>query len=74
MHKEIPKHLLPKEYGGLAGDVSGIIDYWSDVLIKRRNFFLEEEQFKSDERYRIGTSKADELFGINGSFRTLEVD
>lgn len=74
LHKEIPKRLLPIEYGGESGDIQAIINYWSNILMQKRDFFLEEENYKTDEKYRVGKSKTQSIFGTSGSFRTLDID
>ncbi|XP_055703505.1 retinol-binding protein pinta-like [Phlebotomus papatasi] len=73
LHKHIPKALLPTEYGGDAGPVQQIIDDWTDKLLERRDWFLEDDKFKSDERKRVGKAKNADIL-MQGSFRTLEFD
>jgi hypothetical protein len=44
-------------------------------LIAKRDFFLEDEKFGVDEKKRVGRPKnADNLFGLEGSFRQLAID
>merc|ERR1711887_535786 len=59
LHKEIPKDILPKEYGGTNGTVDDIIKDW----------LMEDEKYKVDESKRPGKPKTTgDLFGIEGSF------
>lgn len=75
MHKLVPKHLLPEEYGGNAGSLQTIIDDWKQRLINHRQWFAEDAIYKTDESKRPGKAKnADILFGTEGSFRSLEFD
>lgn len=75
LYKHIPKSILPSEYGGEAGPIQNIIDEWEKKLISYRDFFLEEVNYRNDERKRPGKPKnAESLFGIDGSFRKLNVD
>lgn len=75
LYQHIPKRLLPTEYGGEAGPLQDIIDKWVEKIESYRDFFLEDEQYGTDEKKRPGRPKnAESLFGIEGSFRKLEVD
>lgn len=51
-------------------------DHWKAKVESYRNWFLEQEEARSDESKRSdGTAKnSSVLFGIEGSFRKLEVD
>ena len=63
------------EYGGNDGTIQDIIDYWSERLSKQQPFFDEEEKYGTNESKRKGASLYNEsLFGIDGSFRKLNVD
>lgn len=49
--------------------------YWKKKCEDRRDFLIAQSQIKSDEAKRPGRPKtSDELFGIEGSFRKLNVD
>lgn len=75
LYKHVPRRLLPQEYGGDAGPIQNIIDYWEQKIIAYRDYFLEEDQYGTDEKKRPGRPKnAETLFGVEGSFRKLEVD
>ena len=75
LHKHIPKRLLPTEYGGEVESIQEIAQKWSDRLIEKREWFLEEMQFKSDESQRPAKAKnSADLFGNSGSFRKLDID
>lgn len=76
LYKHIPKEMLPSEYGGDAGPIQDIVDYWEKKILSYRDYFMEEElKYGTDERKRVGKPKNEEsLFGIDGSFRKLEVD
>ncbi|XP_059059454.1 alpha-tocopherol transfer protein-like [Achroia grisella] len=75
MYKSIPKSVLPKEYGGDDGTVQELTDHWKAKVESYRDWFLKEESVFSDESKRPGKPKtSSELFGVEGSFRKLEVD
>lgn len=71
----IPKRLLPAEYGGDAGPIQNIVDEWVKKVTDNKAFFEDEEALGSEEKKRIGRPKnAETLFGVDGSFRKLNVD
>ncbi|XP_068229029.1 retinol-binding protein pinta-like isoform X1 [Palaemon carinicauda] len=76
MHKYVPKSMLPSEYGGTAGTIQEIADYWLSKMDEHRDWFLEDEKHCADETRRPGKPKTvSDLFGgIEGSFRKLEFD
>ncbi|XP_053684681.1 retinol-binding protein pinta-like [Sabethes cyaneus] len=75
LYKYVPKRLLPEEYGGDAGSVQSIAEKWAKKIESYRDYFVEDEQYGTDEKKRPGKPRsADNLFGIDGSFRKLEVD
>lgn len=75
LHKVIPKCYLPEEYGGSGGKLDEIICACKDNLVAHRQYFLDDTKYRNDERKRLGRPKsASELFGVEGSFRSLEFD
>jgi hypothetical protein len=73
--KVVPQHLLPSEYGGNAGSIQSINERWEKKLLENRDYFLEASQYGTDEKKRKGAPKNSEsLFGIDGTFRKLEID
>lgn len=66
---------LPKEYGGNAGSVQSFAAEMNDKLMQRRDWFIDDEKYRTNESKRPGKTEAtDTLFGTNGSFRQLEFD
>ncbi|GJQ86158.1 hypothetical protein Trydic_g13438 [Trypoxylus dichotomus] len=75
MYKHIPKALLPTEYGGDAGPIQDLIDYWKKKVEDYAPWFKGDAKRFSDESKRPGRPKtATDLFGMEGSFRKLNVD
>lgn len=75
LHKEIPIELLPVEYGGQNGTIQDLIQYWENKIIEYRDYLIEEAKYGTDESKRQAPLKhADALFGVEGSFRKLDVD
>lgn len=75
LYKQVPKSLLPSEYGGDAGPIQDMVNHWEKKIMEYRPFFLDEDKYGSDESKRPGKPKTNEsLFGTDGSFRKLDVD
>lgn len=45
----MPKEYLPEEYGGLAGSIEEIGNFWANKMIDRREFLLEWDQYAMNE-------------------------
>ncbi|XP_067009451.2 retinol-binding protein pinta [Anabrus simplex] len=75
VYNNVPKSILPSEYGGEAGSLSSMAAAWKNKLENYREYFLEEENYGSDESKRPGKPKTQkELFGLEGCFKQLAVD
>lgn len=75
IYQYVPREILPKEYGGTDGTLQELTDYWKKKVEDYRDWFLEDMKYKSIESRRLGKPKTgDEIFGIEGSFRKLNVD
>ncbi|XP_055372732.1 alpha-tocopherol transfer protein-like [Condylostylus longicornis] len=75
LHKCVPKNILPNEYGGDAGTCAEIsAQYILPIMLKSKEWLQDDAQYKSDESKRVGQSKNNDMFGIEGSFKKLEID
>jgi len=75
LYNHIPRDILPEEYGGTAGPIQDLIDYWKNEVTKAKPELLKSNSYGVDENRRPGKPKtAEDLFGTDGSFRKLEVD
>lgn len=72
LYKFVPKECLPVEYGGTNGTIEEIIQHWSKKILDYRDFFIEEQNYGSDENLRLGEPvNYEHLSGCDGSFRML---
>lgn len=75
-HTIFPKSILPVEYGGENGSIEEISKYWEEKVFANRQLLIDATtKYGVDEKKRIETAKnAQNIFGIEGSFRQLEFD
>ncbi|GAB0096118.1 hypothetical protein DMENIID0001_115880 [Sergentomyia squamirostris] len=77
MFQLIPQRLFPAEYGGNAGTIADIVDFWEKKLISYADWFRDDEiLYGVDNGKRVSDQKdnSQELFGPNGTFRALNLD
>ena len=75
MQEDLGLDILPKEYGGTNGTVEELTKYWIEEVDRNREWLIEQNKFKTDETKRPGKPKLhSDIFGIEGSFRKLEID
>ncbi|KAF5296117.1 hypothetical protein FQA39_LY02751 [Lamprigera yunnana] len=75
LHMNLPKSILPKEFEGEADSLQEMLDEWKRKVESYRSWFLSDSVYRSDESKRIGKPKqSNDAFGIEGSFRKLEID
>lgn len=75
LYKEVPKAILPSDYGGQGLSTAELTDIWKKKVEDNRDFLLQQAKYLADESKRQGKPRTtEELFGIEGSFRKLDVD
>lgn len=76
-HKEVDPSILPKEYGGTM-ETAKMIDLWKKELKGKRERLLSYDNINlvSDQGIIRKRDKhhENEIMGLQGSFRKLEVD
>lgn len=67
---------MPTDYEGEAGSLASITEEWEKKFLSYRDYLVEENiKYGVDEKKRVGRPKnAESLFGIDGTFRQLQVD
>lgn len=75
LYEHVPKYLLPTEYGGEAGSIAEIMDYWERKLWEYREYLNEEINYRVDESKRVVPSDlVQSIYGIQGTFKQLDFD
>lgn len=75
LYKSVPKEILPNEYGGTAGPIEAMHNAWIKKMESYIPWFKEHEKLVADESRRPGKPKNyDDLFGMEGSFKKLNID
>jgi len=73
--EDLGAEVLPVEYGGTGGSLAEITEFWLTEAVKQKDWFARAEKYKSEEEKRPGGKKThSDLFGIEGSFRKLDID
>lgn len=52
LYHHIPKHLLPSEYGGEAGNIQSLNDYWEKILLNGHDDLVEWDKYGTNELLR----------------------
>lgn len=75
LYELIPREYFPEDYGGNNGCVADIIAQMEQEMLDYNDYLREDNQYGVDEQLRPGKRlNADTLFGIEGSFRKLDID
>jgi CRAL/TRIO domain len=75
LYEHIPRHCLPTEYGGDAGSLAAINEQLEIKLQSYSEYFKRTDAYGVQENKRPGKPKnAEQLFGTDGTFRTLSID
>ena len=67
--------ILPEELGGNNGKLQDHVEYTCRMISDKRDWLKLRTELKSDEAKRVGQAKDyNEIFGMEGSFRKLNLD
>lgn len=74
-YKIVPQEMLPKDFGGSAGSCNELREKNRTSLENNMEFFKEHAKQITDESKRIEKSTDfNKIFGLEGTFKKLEVD
>ncbi|XP_050353560.1 alpha-tocopherol transfer protein-like [Nymphalis io] len=76
LYKEIPKEILPKDYGGDGPSCASLAEQWKNIFKTEESKKIIEQCNKlvTDESKRSSVKFNEEYLGMPGSFRRLDVD
>ncbi|KAB0791327.1 hypothetical protein PPYR_03127 [Photinus pyralis] len=75
LYKSLPLDCMPKDYGGSLGSVQEMRAATVEMVLNNMDFIADEERKVADESKRPHpVTKFNELFGIEGTFKKLEID
>ncbi|KAK5638640.1 hypothetical protein RI129_012935 [Pyrocoelia pectoralis] len=71
----MPRECMPKDVGGLLGSVQEMQEKVKETVLNNMDFIEEDEKKLADESKRPQkNNKFDDVFGIEGTFRKMELD
>ncbi|XP_014283715.1 alpha-tocopherol transfer protein [Halyomorpha halys] len=70
--KYVPTELLPSDYGGEEKSSDLLNEYWLEVLVEKRDWFMKTSGQTADENKRPPDSS--DAYGVEGTFRSLSFD
>ncbi|XP_069965217.1 alpha-tocopherol transfer protein-like [Bactrocera oleae] len=75
LYAHIPKKYMPIQYGGENGCLDELEKSTFQQYLDHRDFFIEDVKYRNNEDLRVGKQPDYESsFGIEGSFRKIDVD
>uniref|UniRef100_A0A161ME35 Alpha-tocopherol transfer protein n=1 Tax=Triatoma infestans TaxID=30076 RepID=A0A161ME35_TRIIF len=72
--QDLEKANIPEDYGGEAPPLLSLHREYVKIISSAREWLIEEEKVKCDEKLRVGKSKKDVSQKIDISFKKLEID
>ncbi|KAG5883901.1 hypothetical protein JTB14_037185 [Gonioctena quinquepunctata] len=74
MKKLVPLEALPRDYGGSELSLSELNELWKERVGKYKDRFNILAKMKTNEKLRSAALISDDILGIHGHFRKLELD
>ncbi|XP_075216093.1 alpha-tocopherol transfer protein-like [Lycorma delicatula] len=76
LYKFIDKKILPRDYGGEEASIDELNDVWQKTIESFKEWVMTEGSLLTDESKRPKQCKYkySDLFGVEGSFRQLQID
>ncbi|XP_037813924.1 alpha-tocopherol transfer protein-like [Lucilia sericata] len=75
LYEHIPQKYLPQELGGENGSIEELTKEIKENFSKQQDYFLDDHNYRVEEKLRVDKIiNYDDVFGIEGTFRKLNVD
>lgn len=74
LYDYISKEDLPSDFGGSRNSMAEYMEETTKVLMSKRDFFLDDTNWKSIKKDKNSTNKTEKQTVDTGSFRTLAID
>lgn len=73
-YKIVPKKYLPSDYGGEQKSLEELQNDWMEEIKLQENYIVGQLKIVSNESNRIGKLYDKEMFGIEGTFKKINLD
>lgn len=57
LYQQVPKEILPAEYGGKNASLQDLIDQWEQKVLSYVDYFSDNDQFGVDESLRVKSNE-----------------
>ncbi|KAK5638183.1 hypothetical protein RI129_012478 [Pyrocoelia pectoralis] len=75
LYQYIPIECLPSNYGGSQPSLNELHESKINTLMAYADYFTEDDSYIADETKRVGKpALLSEIFGVEGSFKKLDID
>lgn len=74
LYKYVPKNILPEDYGGPEKSLKEIHRDTKVFAESHNSWIKDRAEMRSNEKLRVGEPINSDMFGIQGSFRQLQID
>lgn len=74
LKKVISEEVLPQEYGGKGMSLEELRSHWKKLLLENEVFYQKLNSIQLQDNFKLTNPRGDELLGISGSFRKIEID
>ncbi|KAJ3652208.1 hypothetical protein Zmor_018193 [Zophobas morio] len=74
LKESFPIDMLPKDYGGEGYSLEELKDMWDAKFLEKKDFYDRLDQTRIHENLRPGKLKDDDILGVYGNFKKVDLD